>query len=158
MALSYKLVKRKNPQEPEAAKKWYATPNSAKPLSERELVKAAIKNTTLSPAEMRTSLDAVAEYVPQQLRQGHTVKLPGFGTFRLSFNSKGSDTVDDFDPQQMIRNPRIIFTPDAAFRDSVLHNLEFADGGVLEDGVNYATRADYKNAKAPAGSGEAAGE
>ena len=47
----------------------------------------------------------------------------------------------------MIYEPRVTFLPEASFREALINGLEFEDGGVLEDGVSYASRADYKKAK-----------
>lgn len=47
----------------------------------------------------------------------------------------------------MIKRPRIVFTPSKEFREEVLKGLQFQNGGVLEDGISYATLADYKKAK-----------
>lgn len=47
----------------------------------------------------------------------------------------------------MIKEPRVIFTPSKEFRDAVINNLVFGNGGVLEDDINYASLADYRRAK-----------
>ena len=147
MAMPYKLVKRRNPQDPEGPQKWYATPNSSAPFNEKEMVQDATEFTTLSPMEFRAAIELLAAYVPRQLKQGHTVKVPGLGTFRISFKSRGADTPDAFNVQEMIYDVRIIFIPEAGFREQVLLNFEFVDGGVREDGVDYASREAYKKAK-----------
>ena len=95
----------------------------------------------------RAAIELLAAYVPRQLKQGHTVKVPGLGTFRISFKSRGADTPDAFNVQEMIYDVRIIFIPEAGFREQVLLNFEFVDGGVREDGVDYASREAYKKAK-----------
>lgn len=150
MSCKYKLVQRKNPQAPEEPKKWYATPNSSRPLSEREMVKEATKNTTVAPGEFRTAMELLTDFIPSELRQGHTVKVPGLGTFRLMFGSQGAEKVEDFNANEMIRNLRIVFTPEAEFREKVLLHLDFEDGGVMDNGVTYATRSDYYNRNKPA--------
>ena len=85
----YKLIKRTNPLKKDAPPKWYATPNSESPLSGKAMTRAATANTTMAPIEMEASLELLAKFVPQQLQQGHTVKIPGLGTFRTTFKSDG---------------------------------------------------------------------
>ncbi len=143
----YKLILKKNPLKKEEPAKWYATPKSETPLSGKAMTKAATANTTMAPIEMEAALEFLAKYVPQQLQQGHTVKLPGLGTFRLSFKSEGVASIDDFRPTAMIKEARIVFVPDKEFRASVLNGLTFEDGGVLENEINYASIADYRKAK-----------
>ena len=147
MAFRYKLVQRRNPQDPEGPKKWYATPNSSTPLNERDMVKEATKNTTMAPSEFRSAMELLTDFIPTELKQSHTSKVPGLGTFRLTFKSEGADTVEEFDANSMISSPRVVFTLDAEFREKVLRNLTFEDGGVLEDGISYASRDDYYEKK-----------
>lgn len=143
----YKLIRKKNPQKKNEPAKWYATPCSETPLSGKAMTKAATANTTVAPIEMEASLELLAKYIPQQLQQGHTVKIPGVGTFRLLFRSEGVDKVDDFRPGTMIKDARVGFIPDKGFRENVLNGLTFEDGGVLENDISYASIADYRKAK-----------
>ena len=107
---------------------------------------------TTAAIEMEAAMEHLAAFIPQQLLQGHTVKVPGLGSFRISFKSKGTESVADFNASAMISEPRIMFTPDKALRNSVIPNLVFENGGLLKDGVRYATMADYLKAT---GSGSA---
>lgn len=147
MPLKCKLVERNtDPTDKSSPKKWYGTTQSASPLSGKAMTKAATKNTTLAPIELEAALDLLADFIPEQLLQGHTVTIPGLGYFRLTFKSKGADTVKEFNPQEMIYNVRPVFVPDAEFRTRVKQGVEFEDGGVKQGEVNYATRADYYKA------------
>lgn len=147
MGFKYKLVQKStNPREVDAPKNWYATPQSSTALSGKAMTKAAAENTTLAPIELEAALDLLGSFIPQQLLQGHTVTLPGLGYFRLTFKSKGADTVKDFDPKELIYDVRPVFVPSKELRDRVRQGIEFEDGGVSKDGINYATRADYYQA------------
>ena len=131
MGFKYKLIEKdSNPMQEGSPKKWYAT----------------TQNTTLAPIELEAALDLLGNFIPQQLLQGHTVTLPGLGYFRLTFKSKGADTVKDFDPKELIYDVRPVFVPSKELRDRVRQGIEFEDGGVSKDGINYATRADYYQA------------
>ena len=144
MAVKYKLVEKKSePSRKDSPKKWYANPQSSTALSGKAMTKAAAENTTLAPIELEAALDLLGSFIPQQLLQGHTVTLPGLGYFRLTFKSKGADTVKDFDPKELIYDVRPVFVPSKELRDRVRQGIEFEDGGVSKDGINYATRADY---------------
>ncbi len=144
MAFKYSLVERRSkPSDPDSEKQWYGTPQSSTSLSGKEMTRAATKNTTTAPIELEASLDLLADFVPEQLLQGHTVVIPGLGYFRLTFKSKGAATVEDFDPKEMFYDVRPVFVPDKAFRKRVQNNIVFEDGGVTKDGVSYRTRADY---------------
>lgn len=145
MAVSYKLV-RKNSEpakKEEGLKKWYAVPKSSTAQTGKQMTKAATENTTVAPIEMEAALELLAKYVPKQIAQGHTVHIPGVGYLRLSFKSQGVEKIEDFNPAVMIRDAKLVFKPDEALRSAVLENLTFEDGGVLADGVDYASRKAY---------------
>ena len=151
----YKLIKKVNPQKRQEPGKWYATPKSETPLLGKAMTHAATANTTTAPIEMEAALELLAKFVHQQLQQGHTVKIPGLGTFRLTFKSDGVEDINSFRANCMIKNARIVFTPSKELRESVLSGLSFEDGGVLENDISYASLADYRMAKgAPAGGGD----
>ncbi|MGP1537715.1 hypothetical protein [Bacteroides heparinolyticus] len=158
MSVNYKLVQRKNPLKKDEPAKWYATPNSAKPLSPKALTRAATANTTTAPIELEAAMELLAAFIPQQLQQGHTVNVPGLGSFRLTFKSDGVEDIDKFNAGQMIKSPRIVFTPAKELREKTLQGLSFENGGVLENKINYASLADYRKAKGlPAPGGSASG-
>ena len=147
MGFKYKLIEKdSNPMQEGSPKKWYATTQSSTALSGKAMTKAAAENTTLAPIELEAALDLLGHFIPQQLLQGHTVTLPGLGYFRLTFKSKGADTVKDFDPKELIYDVRPVFVPSKELRDRVRQGIELEDGGVSKDGINYATRADYYQA------------
>lgn len=153
MAFKYKLVEKlREPGNPTAGKNWRGAPSSATSLSGKAMTRAATKNTTVAPIELEAALELLADFVPEQLLQGHTVTIPGLGYFRLTFKSKGADTVEDFDPKEMLYDVRPVFVVDRDFRKRVQDNIEFEDGGVQKDGISYATRMDYLQATNPGGS------
>ncbi len=144
----FKLVKKKNPLKPEEAAKWHAVCNSSQPLSGRAMVKEATANTTIGPTEMQAALDLLSDFIPKQLKQGHTVNVPGLGTFRLSFKSEGVTNIDDFKADVMVKNKRVVFTPCKELREAVLQDLTFENNGVIENGTTYASLKEYRKAKA----------
>ena len=146
MSIKFNLVQKANPQKREEASKWYAVPSSESAMSGKALTRAATANTSTAPIEMEAAMEHLANYIPQQLLQGHTVKVPGLGSFRISFKSKGVSDISTFNAGTMISDVRILFTPDKALRDSVIGNTAFESGGVLKDGIRYASVPDYLTA------------
>ena len=144
--IKYNLVQKVNPHDRDASKKWYAVPSSSAPLSGKDLTRAATANTSTAPIEMEAAMEHLATYIPQQLLQGHRVKVPGLGMFRIVFKSAGVGHPSEFKSSTMIKEPRILFTPEPALRESVINGLSFENGGVLKDGIRYASVADYRKA------------
>lgn len=147
MALKYKLVEKStDPRDKEAPKNWYAVPQSESAMDVKDMTHEATKGSTLAPIELEAGLDLLADFVPSQLLQGHTVVIPRLGRFRLTFKSKGAAEVNDFSPTEMIYDVRAVFTPDADFRQRIKQGITFEDGGVMKDDISYKTRLDYLKA------------
>lgn len=130
-----------------AAKKWYAVAIASDAQSVKAMTRAATENTTTAPIEMEASLELLGNYAMEQLLQGHIVKVGDLGTLRITFKSDGVEDITKFNAGTMIKEPRILFTPSKTLREGVIQSLQFQNGGVLEEGVSYATLADYKVAK-----------
>ena len=95
----------------------------------------------------------MAKYVPKQIVQGHTVHIPGVGYLRLSFKSKGVENIEDFNAGEMIYDAKLVFKPDEELRSAILENLQYEEGGVLAEGIEYANRKSYLQLVNPGGSG-----
>ncbi|MEG0454113.1 MAG: hypothetical protein RR559_01955 [Bacteroides sp.] len=151
----FKLAQRGNPSKKDAPKKWYGIPISSKPMELKAMTRAATENTTTAPIEMEGSMELFSKFAMQQLMQGHTVNVPGFGSFRISFKSEGVEDITKFNASTMIKNPRIIFTPSKELRDAVKNEIKFENGGVIDGKISYASMADYRLAKGikPGGGG-----
>ncbi|KAA3694776.1 HU family DNA-binding protein [Bacteroides salyersiae] len=143
----YNLVLKRNPMKPDEAKKWYAVPQSRESQDTKTMTRAATENTTTAPIEMETAIDLFGKYAVQQLLQGHTVRVGNLGSLRITFKSEGVENINNFNAGTMIKKARVVFAPTKELRDSVVRQLKFQNGGVLEDGVNYASLADYRKAK-----------
>ena len=111
------------------------------------MTRVATENTTLAPKELEAALELLGNYARQQLLQGHSVKVGDLGTLRITIQSEGVEDITQYNPQTMIKGARILFTPSKEFREAVINNLQFENGGVLDGDVNYASLADYKRAK-----------
>ena len=77
MSIKFNLVQKANPRVLDGEKKWYAVPSSESAMSGKALTRAATANTSTAPIEMEAAMEHLANYIPQQLLQGHTVKVPG---------------------------------------------------------------------------------
>lgn len=143
----YKLVLKKNPLRKDDPAKWYAIPITGEALSTKAMTRAATENTTTAPVEMEASMELFGRYAVQQLQAGNSVRVGDLGTLRITFKSDGVADINDYNPNTMLKEARVIFTPSKYFREQVLQELQFTNGGVLENDISYASLADYRRAK-----------
>ncbi len=141
--MKYSLLKKKNPKT--GRLEWYAVTKSARPHAKEgdKTSKNASVNSTFSEGETYAVLNNLGRYMPEVLLSGETVKLPGIGSFRISFHSKSVLDIRDFRSQTMISGPRILFTPDPQLRDRVLRGLSWELGGVKDGTRQYADIRTY---------------
>ena len=116
--MKYKLLQRRNPQQPDAAQKWYATPVNAGKTSQRDISNDIVALSSLTRGDVSNVIDNLIDTVPKYLLMGKSVSLGDLGTFRLSFSSKGVDAPEAFNAN-MISGAKVIFTPSSEMRDAI---------------------------------------
>lgn len=116
MALQFNAVKRINPITKIA--KWYAASRLTGKRGLKELSKDLSEVSSLSAGDVQNVIANLIEQLPKWLMQGNSVKLDGFGTFRLSFSSEGVETEEEVNAG-LIKDVRIIFEPDQEIKDRI---------------------------------------
>ena len=116
MAVKFKVVKRKvlNGAEKDSVKN-YAIAKTSGTSDLNKLCKLICSRSTLSSADVKAVLDSLNWAMDLELSSGNVVQLGEFGNFRMSINSEGTNTPEDFDATK-IKGVRIIFFPGSALR------------------------------------------
>lgn len=146
MPVQYKLQKKRNPARRDDPAKWYAVPKTGTPMKEKVMTRMATESTTVEDVELVASAKLISKQIYNQLIQGKRVKVPYLGTFRISFGSDGVEDIRDFHTG-LIRNVKMVFTPDPDLRASVMKDIQFENAGVDDDGVYYGSLENYKQVK-----------
>ncbi len=102
MSIPYSVVARRNPQNPQAPKKYYAQAQSHGKLTLRDIAEQAADISTLSPIDMVAAIEALIIILANALADGNTVILGDFGLFSLSIRSEGADTEKGFTSRNII--------------------------------------------------------
>ena len=116
MALQFNVIERPNPQTKE--KKWYATPRLTGSRDLKNLSKDLSEVSSLSAGDVQNVFANLIDQLPKWLIEGNSVKLDGFGSFRLSFSSTGEAVKEDVTADS-IKDIHIIFVPDVAIKERV---------------------------------------
>ena len=98
MTVPYKLQRKKNPQKPDEPGEWHATPKTGKPLKEKVMTRMATEDTTIADFELLGSAKVIARFLYNQTILGNRVRIPGLGTFRVSFGSEGVADITVVEP------------------------------------------------------------
>jgi len=116
MALQFNAVERPNPITKE--KKWYASPKQTGKRDLKSMSKDLADVSSLSAGDVQNVIVNLVDQLPKWLMEGISVKLDGFGSFRLSFSSDGVATKDEVTANQ-IKDVRIIFDADDNIKDRI---------------------------------------
>lgn len=121
--MKIKLVKKVNPQQPEAEKKWYANPVNQGVITKHRISKDISGRSSLTRGDISNVLENLIDELPKYLTEGNSVKLGDFGTFRLSISGTGSDSPESYNTAN-IKKTKVVFTPGAALKRE-LDNIRF---------------------------------
>lgn len=116
MALQFNIVERPNPLTKE--KKWYASPRLTGKRDLKDLSKDLSEVSSLSAGDVQNVIVNLIEQLPKWLMEGNSVKLDGFGIFRLSFSSTGEAVKDEVSAAS-IKDIHILFDPDEAIKERI---------------------------------------
>lgn len=116
MSFKFKAIARRNPQQPTAQKKFYASPVYVGELGVRELAKKIAAQSTVSSIDVLAVLEAFLQLIPEELIEGYIVKLRDFGTFRISLSSEGVEKQEDLTSNN-IKKINLLFRPSKEFSD-----------------------------------------
>jgi predicted histone-like DNA-binding protein len=116
--MKYKLVERRNPQNPQATAKLYATPVNDGKISQRTIASEIVGLSSLARGDVANVIDSLIDTIPKYLLMGKSVSLGDLGTLRISFSSEGVASAQEFHVG-MISGARVLFTPSSTLRDAI---------------------------------------
>ena len=119
MAVEYKLIPKRNPQDPEAEPKYYATPVYHKTITMEELAReVSARSTTTSEGDVYSVLVDVRDIIRAHIADSDRVHIAGIGTFEIGLSSGGADTKEAFHPSD-IKGGHVKYRPDTPMREFV---------------------------------------
>ena len=124
MAITYKVIQKRNPLDPSAPKKFYGQAVRGRKIDFKKLsIEIAETSTTVSDGDTYAVLITAAKLISKYLGLGYMVELEDIGTFYVSISSEGADTEEKYH-QGLIRKAKIIFKVGVVFA-ALLKNLTF---------------------------------
>jgi predicted histone-like DNA-binding protein len=127
MALKFKTLARKNPQNMEAPDKYYAASIGNGETDMEALAEMIAYQSTLTDTDCYAVLRSLEHNIINELRQGRIVKLGSLGNFQISISAKGQDNEEDVTANDIVKS-RIIFRPGKKLRN-LLTNLSYQKVG-----------------------------
>jgi predicted histone-like DNA-binding protein len=116
--MKYKVIEKKNPQNPQAAGKYYANAVNAGKFTIKNFAKEIAGRSSLTKGDIENVLENFLDELPTFLKLGLSVQLGAFGTLRLTLSSEGVDTPEAF-KADLIKGARVVFTPGVDLKDAL---------------------------------------
>jgi predicted histone-like DNA-binding protein len=117
MAVKLRKIQRKNPLDLNQSK-WYLVQEKAGTVGIHEIAREIEGRSSLSLGDVQSVLSNLVELMPLFLKLGQTIKLEGFGTFRISVSSNGTGTADELSGHS-IRKAKMIFQPSVELKRNI---------------------------------------
>ena len=127
MAIKFKVLPRKNPQDQLAPEKFYASAVADGDVDLDRLAELISYQCTVTATDCYAVLMALEHNIIGELGQGRIVKLGRLGNFQVGLSSKGIDTAADVSASAITKS-RIIFRPGKKMR-SMLSDISFKKAG-----------------------------
>lgn len=123
MAVKFKSLPRKNPQDLVAPEKYYASAIADGEVNLDLLAEMISYQCTVTESDCYAVLISLEKNIINELGQGRIVKLGRLGNFQIGISSEGKDTADEV-TASAITKTRVLFRPGKRLR-SLLNDLSF---------------------------------
>jgi predicted histone-like DNA-binding protein len=127
MAIKFKVLPRKNPQDQLAPEKFYAAAVADGDVDLDRLAELISYQCTVTETDCYAVLMALEHNIIGELKQGRIVKLGRLGNFQVGISSTGSDTAAEVSATA-IKKSRILFRPGKKMR-TMLDGVSFKKAG-----------------------------
>lgn len=122
MSVKVKKIERRNPQNPHNVK-WYLVQESTGSVGLQEIAAEIEGRSALSLGDVQSVLSNLMEVMPIFLKLGQSIKLEGFGTFRVTVSSTGMESPEALTAHQ-VKGVKINFLPGVELKRQ-LSNVSF---------------------------------
>ena len=127
MAIKYKVLPRKNPQDLLAPEKFYASAIADGDVDLDRLAELFSYQCTVTETDCYAVLLALEHNIIGELGQGRIVKLGRLGNFQVGLSSEGKETAAEVSSNAITKS-RILFRPGKRLR-SMLSEVSFKKAG-----------------------------
>lgn len=118
MAITIKPSLRKNPQDKDAAAKFYAQVVLAPEMTLKQIVEQIADRCTLTGSDIKAVLDALMTVIKRNLANGSPVRLGDLGSFRPSVSGKGTEDASKCGANS-VKKARVIYVPSTEIKEAV---------------------------------------
>ncbi len=125
--IKIKKVLKKNPREPEAAPRYYASAVHDVKVDLNSLATSVADRCSLRRADVHGVLIALMDIIPAELASGKIISLGDLGSFYINVQSEGTETEAELIPR-MVKGTNIRYRPTKELRKKMrMIDVSFAN-------------------------------
>lgn len=117
MAVKLKKIQKRNPLKPDVVK-WYLTQEKTGTVGIRDIAAEIKERSSLSLGDIQSVLSNLVELMPLFFKLGQTIKIEGFGSFRVSVTSEGTENEEELTIRN-VKGVKLIFLPSTELKKSL---------------------------------------
>lgn len=110
-----KIIQKKNPKEPQAAPRYYASAMHDSTVGLDGLANTVASRCSLRRADVHGVLVALMDIIPDELASGKVVSMGDLGSFCVNVKSEGADTKKLVTPG-LVKGMKIVYRPTKELR------------------------------------------
>jgi predicted histone-like DNA-binding protein len=107
MALNLKKVERANPVNRDQ-KKWYLIKDTGRSIDLDAIAEEIQSRSAMTKGDILAVLSNLVQVLPLHLKNGDSVRLGSFGSFRLTVTSNGAETAAELTARN-VKGTRVVF-------------------------------------------------
>lgn len=131
---------RGEPRHPERPKKAYASAQSEKTVEIKEFAEYIVSHgSAYGVGDIIGVANIIAETAKELLLDGKSVSLGDLGKFSITLGCEGAESMEQFNPEEHIKEVRINWTPSPTFK-----NLRYS--ATFEETTNRRVQKEMKRA------------
>jgi len=123
MAIKFHAVQRKDPRDRNLPGKYYAEINNRYEITFEQLLGEITDMSTVSVGDTYNVMQTLIHLIKKHLQEGRNLKLGDLGSFYLTINSDGKDTMDEVDAKSIVQ-ANIRYRPSVKLKE-ILNRLSF---------------------------------
>lgn len=118
--MKYKVIKRGFPGAASGGpQKYYAIPVYSGEISLSQMGRKLSASSTVTKTDAVAVLSGLTDLIAEELKDGKIVRLGELGSFRISLNSNGEESVENVSSRS-IKKARVLFKPGKEFADNLV--------------------------------------
>jgi predicted histone-like DNA-binding protein len=118
MSVKYRVIRIRNPFRKAEEGKFYPVPVSKGKATLEEVATTVSQKTALSTTDVIATIDALLHAIPEYLSAGYILDFGSFGTFRIFFESTGSETKEKVNAGN-IKSVKLNFRPGKRLKENL---------------------------------------